>query len=72
MPDGDLFAAINDGRVAVVTDAIERFTETGIRLASGAELEADIVVTATGLVVKLLGGIDARRRRRARRTSPSG
>ena len=44
--------------MSVVTDRIERFTETGIALASGAELEADIVVTATGLVVKLLGGIE--------------
>ena len=52
-------------RSSVVTDGIERFTETGIRLASGAELEADIVVTATGLVVKLLGGIALERRRRA-------
>ena len=57
VPDGDLFRAINDGRVSVVTGGIECFTETGIRLASGAELDADIVVTATGLVVKLLGGI---------------
>ena len=57
VPDGDLFGAIRDSRVSVVTGGIERFTETGIRLASGAELDADIVVTATGLVVKLLGGI---------------
>jgi monooxygenase len=57
VPDGDLFRAINDGRVSVVTDGIESFKEKGIRLASGADLEADIVVTATGLVVKLLGGI---------------
>jgi monooxygenase len=57
VPDGDLFAAINAGRVSVVTDTIEAFTGTGVRLASGAELEADIIVTATGLVVKLLGGI---------------
>jgi cation diffusion facilitator CzcD-associated flavoprotein CzcO len=57
VPDGDLFRAINDGRVSVVTDGIEAFTKTGIRLASGAALDADIVVTATGLVVKLLGGI---------------
>ncbi len=56
-PDGDLFAAIRSGRASVVTDEIERFTERGIRLRSGAELEADIVVTATGLVLKLMGGM---------------
>ena len=58
VPDGDLFAAISDGRAAVVTDSIERFTATGVALASGAAIEADVVVTATGLAVKLLGGID--------------
>jgi len=58
VPDGDLFAAMRDGRVAVVTDTIGTFTETGVALASGAELAADVVVTATGLAVKLLGGID--------------
>ena len=58
VPDGDLFAALRDGRVAVVTDTIETFTETGVALASGATIEADIVVAATGLAVKLLGGID--------------
>jgi monooxygenase len=57
IPDGDLFAAMNEGKVAVVTDGIEGFTGKGLRLASGTELEADIVVTATGLVVRLLGGI---------------
>ena len=57
VPDGDLFAAIKAGRVAIVTDRIERFTETGLRLGSGEELAADIVVTATGLIVKLLGGM---------------
>jgi cation diffusion facilitator CzcD-associated flavoprotein CzcO len=57
VPDGDLFEAIRQGRVAVATDRIESFTEQGIRLASGETLEADIVVTATGLNVKLLGGI---------------
>jgi monooxygenase len=56
-PDGDLFAAMNAGKVSVVTDTIETFTETGIALESGKTLEADLVVTATGLVVKLLGGI---------------
>jgi monooxygenase len=57
VPDDDLFAAISKGSVSVATDSIETFTETGIRLASGEELPADIVVTATGLVMKLLGGI---------------
>ena len=57
VPDGDLFAAIGDGNVEVVTDTIETFTPAGLRLASGRELAADVVVTATGLVVRLLGGI---------------
>ena len=57
VPDGDLFATIRAGKVAVVTDEIESFTATGLRLASGEELPADIVVTATGLVMKLMGGI---------------
>jgi monooxygenase len=56
VPDGDLFAAIRDGRASVVTDRIEAFTETGLRLSSGAELEADLVITATGLNLQLLGG----------------
>ncbi|MBU3067761.1 NAD(P)/FAD-dependent oxidoreductase [Nocardia sp. NEAU-G5] len=55
--DGDLFSTIRSGRVSVVTDHIEEFTETGLRLESGAELEADIVVTATGLRMLALGGI---------------
>ncbi len=57
VPDGDLFAAMRAGSVSVVTDRIEEFTETGIALASGDELEADIAVAATGLVVRVLGGI---------------
>jgi cation diffusion facilitator CzcD-associated flavoprotein CzcO len=56
VPDGDLFAAIRDGRASVVTDRVETFTERGLRLASGAELEADVVVTATGLQLLALGG----------------
>jgi cation diffusion facilitator CzcD-associated flavoprotein CzcO len=56
-PDGDLFRAIRSGRASVVTDAIETFTETGIRLRSGAHLEADLVVTATGLDAKLFAGL---------------
>ena len=57
VPDSDLFSAIKTGRASVVTDQIERFTETGIKLRSGAELAADIIVTATGLELKLLGGM---------------
>ena len=49
VPDGDLFEAIVDGRASIVTDRIETITETGIQLESGAELEADLIVTATGL-----------------------
>jgi monooxygenase len=57
VPDGDLFDVICDGRASVVTDRIETFTETGLRLASGAELEAEVVVTATGLNLVPLGGM---------------
>ncbi|MEW6689116.1 MAG: NAD(P)/FAD-dependent oxidoreductase [Pseudomonadota bacterium] len=57
VPDADLFRSIRQGKVSVVTDQIETFTEKGIRLASGAELEADLVVTATGLDLQVLGGI---------------
>jgi cation diffusion facilitator CzcD-associated flavoprotein CzcO len=56
VPDADLFRAIRKKKASVVTDTIETFTEKGIRLKSGAELEADVVVTATGLVVQPLGG----------------
>jgi cation diffusion facilitator CzcD-associated flavoprotein CzcO len=56
-PDGDLFAAISSGKASVVTDELVEFTGTGLRLASGAELAADIVVTATGLRLLVLGGI---------------
>jgi cation diffusion facilitator CzcD-associated flavoprotein CzcO len=54
--NGDLFRAIRAGTASIVTDRVEAFTETGIRLAGGEELPADIVVTATGLNVELLGG----------------
>ncbi|UJR85159.1 flavin-containing monooxygenase [Sandaracinus amylolyticus] len=57
VPDGDLFRAIRAGTASVVTDRIETFTERGIRLASGEELEADIIVTATGLNLQTCGGI---------------
>jgi cation diffusion facilitator CzcD-associated flavoprotein CzcO len=57
VPDGDLFRAVRSGRAQVVTDEIERFTPQGIRLRSGRELEADLIVTATGLEMKLMGGV---------------
>ena len=57
VPDGDLFKAIRGGRASVVTDHIETFTEHGIQLASGAELEADIVIVATGLNLLAIGGM---------------
>ena len=57
-PRGDLFKAIRRGTADVVTDTIERFTEKGIQLSSGEELEADIIITATGLNVRLFGGAD--------------
>ena len=57
VPDGDFFAAVRSGKADVVTDHIETFTPTGIRLRSGAELPADIVITATGLNLLPLGGI---------------
>jgi monooxygenase len=57
VPDGDLFTAIKAGKAEVVTDHVAQFTPAGIRLTSGRELQADIIVTATGLEVQLLGGI---------------
>lgn len=57
VPDSDLFAAIRSGKASVVTDQIASFTETGLRLASGQELRADIVVSATGLSLKLMSGV---------------
>ena len=56
VPDGDLFRALRKGEASIVTDEIERFTDTGLVLKSGAERDADLVVTATGLTVKLMGG----------------
>ena len=65
IPDADMFEAINDGKASIVTDQIETFTERGILLKSGRELEADIIVTATGLVMQACGGaeleVDGRR-----------
>ena len=58
VPDGDMFEVLREGRASVVTDHIERFTEKGVLLKSGRELEADIVVTATGLRVQVLGGAE--------------
>ncbi len=58
VPDGDLFRALRKGTASVVTDRIDTFTENGIRLESGAELEADVIVTATGLNLLGLGGIE--------------
>ncbi len=57
-PDGDFFRAIKAGAVSVVTDTVARFTPDGLLLGSGAELAADVVVTATGLEVQFLGGIE--------------
>lgn len=57
VPDSDMFNVLKDGRASVVTDHIETFTETGIRLKSGKELEADLIVTATGLTLEVLGGL---------------
>ena len=58
VPDADLFKAISNGRAEMVTDTIDTFTEDGIRVASGQELEADIIVTATGLNLRALGALD--------------
>ena len=58
VPNGDLFEAIKSGRASVVTDRIDRFTESGIQLESGEKVEADIIVTATGLELEVLGGVE--------------
>jgi len=58
VPDGDLFKAIRKGRAEVVTAEIERFTESGLKLKDGREIPADILVTATGLDVRVFGGIE--------------
>jgi cation diffusion facilitator CzcD-associated flavoprotein CzcO len=57
VPDGDLFKSISSGKASIETGHIQTFTESGIQLKSGRELEADIIVTATGLNVQLFGGI---------------
>ncbi|WP_300379209.1 NAD(P)/FAD-dependent oxidoreductase [Henriciella sp.] len=58
VPDGDLFQSLKDGTSSIVTDHIERFTKTGIELKSGESLDADIVVSATGLELVFLGGVE--------------
>jgi cation diffusion facilitator CzcD-associated flavoprotein CzcO len=58
VPDGDFFAAIKSGKADVVTDTIEAFDAAGLRLGSGQHLDADVIITATGLNLLPLGGID--------------
>jgi monooxygenase len=58
VPNSDLFEALRSGKASVVTDTIDTFTEDGILLESGEELEADIIVTATGLDLLVLGGVE--------------
>jgi monooxygenase len=58
VPDEDLFAALRDGSASIATGQIETFTDNGVRLASGEEIEADVAVTATGLNLLVLGGIE--------------
>ena len=57
VPDGDLFAALREGKASIVTDTIETFTEHGIKLSSGDELPADVVVTATGFNLSVFGDV---------------
>lgn len=58
VPDGDLFEVLSDGRAEMVTAEIDRFTDRGIRLGSGELIEADVIVTATGLNLLMLGGLE--------------
>jgi monooxygenase len=58
VPDGDLFEAISDGSVDIVTDRVKAFTERGVELDSGKQLEADLIITATGLNLLALGGAE--------------
>jgi monooxygenase len=58
VPDGDLFQTLSDGGAEIVTAEIDRFTERGLRLRDGGELEADVIVTATGLNLLLFGGME--------------
>jgi len=57
-PDGDFFQTLRSGRASVVTDEIDCFTEKGLRTVSGEEIEADLIITATGLQLKFLGGLE--------------
>jgi monooxygenase len=57
VPEGDLFAALREGKASIVTDTIETFTEKGIRVSSGEELEADVVVSATGFNLSVMGDV---------------
>ena len=59
-PDGDFFKVLRSGKADIVTDHIDHFTENGIRLKSGEHLDADVIVTATGLDVQLMGGMEFR------------
>jgi cation diffusion facilitator CzcD-associated flavoprotein CzcO len=56
VPDGDFFTALASGKASIITDDIDKFTATGIRLKSGQEVAADVIVTATGLRMQLFGG----------------
>ena len=58
VPDNDLFNALKSGKANIVTDTIDQFTPEGIQLASGQELEADLIITATGLQIQLMGGME--------------
>lgn len=58
VPDNDFFAAMKAGKVSIATDHIASFTETGLKLQSGQELAADIIITATGLELQFAGGAD--------------
>ena len=58
VPNGDLFEVLKQGKAAVVTDQIETFTERGLKLRSGVELPADLIVTATGLNLQVLGDLN--------------
>lgn len=57
VPEGDFFAALRSGKASIVTDTIDTFTESGLRVSSGEEISADIIVTATGFTMSLFGGI---------------
>ena len=59
VPDGELFKILRSGKASVETDQIEKLTETGIQLKSGKHMDADIIVSATGLEIQILGGIKA-------------